>query len=176
MPYPTFERANELLRYDPESGKLFWRVDRRRVKAGDEAGSIAASKSGGTLPYCRLEVGIDGTVYRAHRVIWLLVTGSLPSECIDHKDGDPLNNRWENLRTATQCQNMRNMTRNSRNTSGAKGVSWSKPAGKWRARIRINGVETHLGVYSNIEDAREAYAKAAYDYYGPYACVDYATA
>jgi hypothetical protein len=36
--------------------------------------------------------------YKATHIIWLLVKGALPTKIIDHRDGDPSNNRWKNLR------------------------------------------------------------------------------
>lgn len=86
----------------------------------------------------------------------------------DHRDGDGLNNRSVNLRTATKAQNMHNMRIPARNSTGFKGVCFYKPTGKWRARIKANGVETHLGFFDAPELAAYAYAKASERLHGQY--------
>lgn len=80
---------------------------------------------------------------------------------IDHRDGNGLNNTRSNLRIATKAQNNRNQKMTDRNTSGYKGVSWHKKDRKWRAYIHVNNKYIHLGHFSNVEDARRAYAEAS---------------
>lgn len=55
------------------------------------------------------------------------------------------------------------------NSSGAKGVNWFAKAGKWRARIKVNGKEHHLGLFAEKSDAMAAYAKAAALHFGQFA-------
>ena len=45
---------------------------------------------------------------------------------------------------------------NIKNLSGVKGVSWDKLHNKWRAQIAINGIVIYLGIYDNLEDAKNA--------------------
>ena len=89
---------------------------------------------------------------------------------IDHIDCNPLNNQKSNLRCVTNTQNQHNKKIQCNNTSGFKGVSWY--ANKWVARIRINGVKTHLGRFDKIEDAAAAYEKAAIQYFGEFARIN----
>lgn len=90
-----------------------------------------------------------------------LVMGDPAGMRVDHRDGDGLNNTRKNLRIATSAQNNRNQRMTERNTSGFKGVSWHKRDQKWRACIHVNNRYVHLGNFSKIEDARDAYANAS---------------
>ena len=98
-------------------------------------------------------------MYLAHRLAFLHVTGGWPPHHIDHRDGDPANNRWTNLRPATNAENMQNRhSVSSNNKSGRLGVS---PNGYgWMSQIRLNGKVRHLGTFATVEDAHLAYLKA----------------
>lgn len=89
--------------------------------------------------------------------------------CVDHIDGDTLNNTRRNLRLATHQQNIRNRKLNSNNTSGYKGVSRYKTPGKWVARIKTDTTYKSLGVFDSKEEARDAYITAARVYHGAFA-------
>jgi hypothetical protein len=134
----------ELVDYD--NGNLIWRVNKYRSKKG----TIAGSKD--NKGYMQLK--LDQKVYRLHRLIWLWHGKELPEQ-LDHIDRNPLNNRIENLRAATP-------SKNQWNTSKAdNGVSFHKASNKWRARIKINNQEIHLGVFKNLEDAKSVRDEAA---------------
>lgn len=79
---------------------------------------------------------------------------------IDHWDTNTLNNKIGNLRLATDEDNMHNLNLSSLNTSGVKGVSWSKRTKLWQAQICANSIRTHLGYYKTIQDAEVAVKKA----------------
>jgi hypothetical protein len=112
--------------------------------------------------YARGRASVDGktVLIRMH----VLIAGPRP----DHKDGNGLNNQRHNLRRATSAQNARNKRRSGNNTSGYKGVSFSKKAKGWRARIKTEGRERHLGVYLTPEAAALAYNDAAEIYHGEF--------
>ena len=148
----TREKLRHLLDYDPASGVFTWRVSKSGTKVGQVTGSIEK------LGYLRIM--IDGKSYKAHRLAWLWMTGEFPPDQIDHINRIKTDNRWENLRAATNQQNKMNST-NSNNTSGKKGVSWDKQNGKWKAQIKVNGIKYHLGLYNDIEDAAVAYKNIA---------------
>lgn len=71
----------------------------------------------------------------------------------DHINRDKLDNRRENLRTATRSQNKINTNLRKDNTSGYKGVSWNKNRNRWMAQLHINGKHIHLGLYSTLQGA-----------------------
>lgn len=79
------------------------------------------------------------------------------SKCVDHINGDGLDNRRQNLRSSDKAQNAKNTTLKSTNSSGARGVSYRKDKRKWRAYIRVHGRQTGLGHYSTKEEAETAW-------------------
>jgi hypothetical protein len=87
----------------------------------------------------------------------------------DHIDRNPLNNRKNNLRQATNLENARNKSMTSRNTSGFIGVYWIKKMNKWSAQIGINNKMVVLGYFENKEDAIRARLEAEAKYFGEFA-------
>jgi len=155
----TQKELKEQLHYDPLTGIFTWRVSRPGVKAGKVAG-------------CRRDgywvITLNRRGYGAHRLAWLYVHGTLPDE-VDHRDGDPGNNRIDNLRPATRAQNAANRGINKNNRTGFTGVSFIKARGKFQASIGINGKNVNLGMFDTAEDAAEARRKAAAETYGEFA-------
>jgi len=91
---------------------------------------------------------------------------------IDHINGNKLDNRKSNLRVCSASDNLKNRGKQRNNTSGYKGVIYDKERSKWRAEICTNGKRKYLGRYDTVEDAAEAYRKAAELYHGNFAKVD----
>ena len=87
----------------------------------------------------------------------------------DHKDRNELNNRKCNLRPATLSENARNHSLSKRNTSGVIGVGWLERRRKWRASMRIDGKETHLGLFADKKDAIVARLKAEKEHFKEFA-------
>jgi hypothetical protein len=87
----------------------------------------------------------------------------------DHKNGNTLDNRKENLRPCTAQQNRFNQRRKSNNTSGFKGVSKSHKLQKWWSYIRIDGRTLHLGYYTSKPKAARVYDAAARKHFGEFA-------
>lgn len=91
-------------------------------------------------------------------LMYRLVMNAKPGEMVDHIHHDTLDSRKSELRLCTNSQNMMNTGKPSKNSSGHKGVS--KTGQKWRARIRIDSNQIHLGYYTDINDAIAARAAA----------------
>ncbi|KKO58000.1 AP2 domain protein [Serratia ureilytica] len=119
--------------------------------AGRPAGEICVPK-GSRTKYVRIE--INGKKYKAHQIIWEMHYGAPPQgKCIDHIDGNGLNNHISNLRLVTHQENMKNRPRPQNNTSGIVGVLWNKAEEKWQAYINFEGKQHHLGSFGGIFEA-----------------------
>ena len=122
----TEKRLKELLNYDPITG-LFIRV----VKRGPfKKGAIAGSVNDG---YVCIQIGKKS--YKAHRLAFLYMTGSMPVNQVDHINRIRSDNRWENLRDVTHAENQHNTVAQSNSKSGIKGVY--KNGNSWTAQIEI---------------------------------------
>lgn len=88
---------------------------------------------------------------------------------VDHVDGRKLWNIKSNLRICTQTENKRNTGKRSTNTSGYKGVTWSRRAGKWMAQISVNGNRFYLGCFDNPITAAKVYKVAEVWFFGEFA-------
>lgn len=157
----TASAARKLLNYDPITGRLVWLERKGAIAAGTEAGSI--------YPDGSRSVKVNRVLYKAHRLAWLLMTGRWPKKGIDHINGNPSDNRWTNLREATQAENMQNLSIRSHNTSGYPGVSWNRVLMKWQVTIRKNGKSKYLGLFDCVKKAASAYltAKSKYHTFNP---------
>lgn len=95
------------------------------------------------------------TIIDMHRLLHTPAAGFI----VDHEDQNKLNNQKSNLRDATKSLNAFNSGMWKNNTSGYKGVSWSKQAKKWRAYINYNGKQLHLGFFDDPKQAGKAYRR-----------------
>lgn len=164
----TQQRLKEVLHYNPDTGIFIWiKPTGKGIHIGDVAGAIKVTRPNNKGRQY-IHIGIDGKVYLAHRLAFLYMNGKFPTEVTDHKDCNGLNNKWNNLREATHSQNNGNIRTHTDNKSGIKGVIFHK--GKWRATIaREKNKTKHLGTFSTKELARNAYVKAAKQYFGKFA-------
>ena len=154
----TQDYVKQLFEY--RDGELFWKVSVGKAKVGKKAGSLKLNGYFNT--------GINGKVYRNHRLVFLMHHGYLP-KCVDHIDGNCLNNKIENLREATHSQNSQNGKFRTNNTSSAKGVFWSKKFNKWVIQISINNKHKYFGMYKDLELADLVAQEARDKYHGAFA-------
>jgi hypothetical protein len=89
--------------------------------------------------------------------------------CVDHINCDKINNCVNNLRWATISENQMNSKKPKTNTSGIKGVYWNKQHNKWCAYIQVNGKQLHLGLFDDIEKAKETRQSAVEQIFKEYA-------
>lgn len=149
-----------ILHYEPETGVFTWLV-RRKGKIRDDRIAGTPDKDG------YIQIGIDRRRYKAHRLAWFYVTGGWPDLFIDHINEVPADNRFANLREATNSQNLHNM--GPRKGRTVRGASYNKRRQRWQSRIRAGGKAVHLGYFDSEADAAAAYAKAATELFGEFA-------
>ena len=130
-------RWSEIFSYDGATGNLIWKSRPDNVQWNAKwAGSVAGcrTKKDGDKPYS-VYVTVAYKQCKASRIIWEMHYGSIPPQIqIDHKDLNPFNNRLSNLRLATSAQNMYNVPKTIKNTSGLKGVVWDVAHAKAASR------------------------------------------
>lgn len=150
----TVARLRELLRYDADTGR-FTRLKSLKggAKIGDVAGALESSNG-----YWR--IGVDGTLYYAHRLAWLHTHGVWPRHFIDHINGVRTDNRLLNLREADDSQNQQAQGLKANNSSGVRGVYWHKQRQRWHAEIMVGQKKRSLGLYDTLEEAAVARAAA----------------
>ena len=138
------------------------------VNIGDVVGYIRKDNYIGT--------NINGKEYLNHRLIFLMYHGYLPI-FLDHIDGNPSNNRIDNLRPVTSTQNT--MNRNKQDchagkptSSKYKGVTWYKRNKKWGVHIQIDGIPKYLGLFTSEYAAGQKYNSAAILHFGNFALLN----
>lgn len=164
MEEPTQARLKELLFYDPLLGIFVRKV---RTAQMNRIGDIV-----GVNPACDgySRISVDGKQRLAHRLAWIITHGDISEEYeIDHENRNRNDNRISNLRLVVRNQNSANASIPSHNTSGYKGVYWNKRKKKWRAFIKVDGEQKHLGYFECKNEAAIAYNNAASFYFGEYA-------
>lgn len=104
---------------------------------------------------------------KMHRII----LDAQPGEFSDHINGNRLDNQRSNLRKCTRTENNRNAAGKTKanRTSPYKGVLWHKKNSCWRAVIRVNQKQLHLGVFTDPIEAAKTYDTAAREHYGAFA-------
>lgn len=138
------------LRYDPETGELWWKRPWKRRVLTKRAGNYDAEGN-------RWSIFLFGKRYLQHRVIWAIVTGAWPINTIDHKDGDSSNNKWENLREATLSEQQQN-TKVRKDSKWGRNVSYDKSCNCFRVTVEVNGVrqtERHASYGDALKRAEE---------------------
>jgi hypothetical protein len=154
---PTIEQLNEWLKYDPETGFLHWKK-RPSNRLSEHYQSVPA---GGINTRGYVTIQLRGKDMRVHRVVWAMVTGAWPKEHIDHINGIPSDNRFCNLREATNAENVRNAKLSKNNRSGVKGVYYERDTDRWVANVEANGsvirkrFKTMEGAISEVRFIRE---------------------
>lgn len=179
MRKPTKEEESffkDNLRYDPETGELWWVKESER-KDGKRRN---LSRPVGSLSNGHLVIGLPKSVTgnqlwypKVHRVAWFLHHNNWPDKQIDHINGDGKDNRIENLRLTTSQQNNLNRKALKGTSSKYKGVYWHKLTQKWCSSIKFNRIDRYLGVYVSEEEAARAYDKAARETFGEYARLNF---
>lgn len=152
----TVAMLRDSIRYDPETGDFRWIKPRARwMNPGAPAGTVGCHRKA-------LLIGIYGRRYYAHRLAWLYMTGDWPRGVIDHKNGDPLDNRFSNLRDVSSIANQQNMHRRPKGSDQSLpfGVTRTTNGVRFTSHIRVNGEHHYLGCFKTKEEAHDAYISA----------------
>ena len=167
----TQEIVKELFDYHPQTGNLTWKHrDRKWFKTDKQYNAWNTRYSNVIAGHKHLKcmgIKILSKQYLCHRIIWLYLYGSWPKNQIDHINGNPYDNRINNLRECTNQENSQNKKNYKTNKTGFLGVR--KYKNKFRAEITINAKSIYLGVYNTPEEAYEKYlmAKEKYHIFNP---------
>ena len=105
--------------------------------------------------------------------LYRLIMNAPKNMQVDHINGDTLDDRKCNLRLCTASQNSQNRSKEKRNTSGFKGVSWDRRNKKWRAMIGHNNKMYYMGLFTDKIDAAKAYDQKAKELHGEFACLNF---
>lgn len=155
--YPPLsqEQMFDLFTVDLAAGKVFWRnVAKEHARLnGKEAG---ASRSKGK-PYWVIKV--NKMAYRRAQIILAIATGVWPAECVDHINGNSLDDRASNLRHATVAQNAMNHKTRAKSAAEPMGVRLTA-SGRYQARIAMNKRQIVIGVFDSASAASAAYQLA----------------
>jgi HNH endonuclease len=117
--------------------------------------------------YVAHAVELDGRT--VHFLLHLMVFGAPDGVLVDHRNGDKLDNRKENLREATPRQNCQN-----RAPVGGRRYKGIFPfRGRWKARIKLDGQNIYLGIFELEEEAAYAYDCAARRLFGEFARLNF---
>ncbi len=145
----TQEYLKSILHYEPTTGVFKWKKKRNGVLHPELiAGTIHIKGYN--------HIKINGKEHKSHRLAWLYMTGSFPVNQIDHKNRKRADNRFSNLREATNLQNQQNTGKRPNNTSGYPGVMWRKDRQKWIATLVYKGKRICFGSFVKKEDAINA--------------------
>jgi hypothetical protein len=166
----SYSEISKLLKYEPETGKLFWLPRPLEMFQGRQPGGPSAGATNWNNRYAGKEVAsytkgyiiarIQQKHYAAHRLAWLLHYGEWPRNHIDHINGCRDDNRIENLRDVTNSENHKNTRIYKHNATGHAGVHWYNKEKKWRARIGSK----LLGCFRSFEEAIAARQQAEKEY------------
>ena len=180
----TEELIRTSLKYDPETGELFWRrrhedtflsTDKRSKSwiASSWNAKHAGKPAFSTIGRHGYRRGKIGNHYDfAHRIAFFLQMGRFPKECIDHINGDRLDNRWCNLREVTRSQNQMNKGPYGK-VPQYIGVSWDKSKNRYVAYVRFNGKRIYIGRSTDPELLARKRDQKAKELFGEYARLNF---
>ena len=169
----TQEYLSECFCYHHDTGDLVWKMRPREHFNTDSGQRIANNLHAGVIAGVSnsrgyISIKVNGKLYRAHRLIWLLIHGAWPRDEIDHIDGNPSNNKLENLREATRLENTRNKRKLRSTACRYKGVTRTK-SGKFYAQIGVDYKSIYSELFHTEEEAHAAYVEMADKYFGAFA-------
>lgn len=150
----TDAEIRDSFEYDEKTGFIFTKICGENVRQE----KIIVMRNGTNTRY--MNVCFRSNTFLSHRLAWFLYYGKWPTGHVDHENQNGLDNRIGNLRDVSHGDNLRNARRSKANKSGVTGVFWHKGAKKWHATIGVNGVQVHLGLFADLEEAKSVRKEA----------------
>lgn len=147
----TQAELKAMLTYNPRTGSFRWLRGRPGRRLDGLAGCI------NTHGY--RVIRINGVDHYGHRLAFLYMTGQWPLRTVDHRNGNPSDNRWSNLRDVSHKTNVRNCTKATKNAI-CRGVTWDEERGQYKAQLYANGFVRLNKRFDDLGDAIAAYAHA----------------
>ena len=163
---PSPEILRKLLRYEPETGKLFWRKRTPDMFKTEKACRCWNTRHAGNETFSSVDKDgyLLGMIFyrrlKSHRVIYAMAHGRWPKGQIDHIDGVKTNNKIENLRDVSPSQNARNMPLRTDNKTGISGITFHKRSKKWQCQLRDGGTDKYIGSFDTLGGAIAAMSSA----------------
>lgn len=172
------DKLNRFVRYEPETGKLYYKHPDYYDFESKRVYKIWVTSNSGKqcfkTPNKRgyLVGSVFGVNLLAHRVAWAIYYGYWPKNDLDHINGDRSDNRIHNLREATRTENNANRSDHKYGVSGYRGVSPVGDSKTWRAYICLKRKQINLGCFKSKEEAALAYNEYAKEIFGEYAILN----
>jgi hypothetical protein len=163
-PRVTVERLRAVLHYDPDTGVFTWLprpLDEFKNRSQGKVWNarFPGTKAGSPCKKGYIGIAIDKTIFKAHRLAFLYMTGEWPRHEVDHINQVKADNRWTNLRDVPHQVNSQN-ARTARKQRALLGAYQEKDTGKHFASIGHNGSAKWLGYHPTAEAAHAAYVEA----------------
>lgn len=160
------ELIQESLNYNEHTGVFTWKY-RPRYHFNTEAiwkqwNSRWSGKIAGTIDHSRstsyVRIALNDKLYYAHQIAFLLLTGEWVA-VVDHKDGNGLNNKPNNLLKSSTSLNGKNRKMTIKNKTGITGVHWSKQYGYYVAQGKENNktISLHTGSLLDCAAVRKSW-------------------
>lgn len=160
---PPLEELKKFYRYIPDTGDLI--LIKERCAADKQRINKPIGSLGGPQRRKTWTVKHKGKSYYISRVAWLFMTGNDPGhKIVEHKNRNPKDNRWENLRLCTETENNYNKV--------FVGYTKRKDNGLYRVRITIDKKRITVGNFKTEKEAKSIAQQAQALFYGEFACFD----
>jgi hypothetical protein len=159
-----YEYINNNLTLDLKTGIFYWKTPPKFHS--DLIGKIAGNKQKNLNNKFYWVIKINNKKYKRARLVFLYLNKRFPKNCIDHINGNSLDDRPENIREATVTQNAWNHKGRKKTSNLPMGIRFQ--SGKYVARISCNKNQITIGKYENLEDAHKAYINKRKELFGDY--------